>query len=326
MDIRRVLPIIGIIVFIYIFTTLDISAVIKVFSFLPIVHSILCFFLIIPIILITNYEWQILLKKQKILVSFFSSLKNILLGYFYGFITPGGIGAYTRVFYLHMESRVSIQKCLSNIILFNTLDYITLLLIALIGGIIVILHFPYLYYFLFIVIIILCIVVILTYLFLIRRDILYHIVDRWFHSRLNFIELFYEDMPSIKDILLPFIISIFGWILRFYLFYLTAQLFYIDIDLYYFIAVVALANIIGSIPITIYGLGTRDVTLITLFSLFDIAPENTISLSIFWFVIIWLTPSFLGGVIAFLEGRRVISFEDNKIPIQEDDRMEKDDE
>ncbi len=326
MEFRRILPIIGIIIFIYIFIKLDISTIISVILSIPLFYSILSFSSILPIILITNYEWQILLKKQKILVDFSSSLKNILLGYFYGFITPGGIGAYTRVFYLHKTSRVSIHKCLSNIILFNTLDYITLLLIAFIGGVLVVMSFPNLYYFLFIIITILCVVILLTYLFIIRRDLLHYLVERWFHSYVDSIKTFYEDIPSIKDMILPFVISMFGWIIRFYIFYLIAQLFSIHIDLSSFIAIVSLANIIASVPITIYGLGTREATLITLFSLFDIPAENTMSLSIFWFVVIWLFPSFLGGVIAFLEGRETISFGDNRIPIQEDDKREKDDE
>jgi hypothetical protein len=44
--------------------------------------------------------------------------------------------------------------------------------------------------------------------------------------------------------------------------------------------------VIASIPISIYGLGTREAALITIFSFFDVIPENVVILSLFWFVII----------------------------------------
>ena len=57
-------------------------------------------------------------------------------------------------------------------------------------------------------------------------------------------------------------------------------------------------------PITIYGLGTREITMISLFSIFNVVPEKIVSLSLFWFVIIWLFPSLLGAAVAVREGRR----------------------
>jgi len=65
--------------------------------------------------------------------------------------------------------------------------------------------------------------------------------------------------------------------------------------------IVAVANVIASIPITIYGLGTREIALIGLLSTYSIAPENIVSLSLFWFVLIWLFPSIIGLGVTILE-------------------------
>ncbi len=70
----------------------------------------------------------------------------------------------------------------------------------------------------------------------------------------------------------------------------------------YFIAIISIVNIIASIPITLYGLGTREIALISLFSIFNIFPEKIVSLSLFWFLIIWLIPSIFGGIITIREG------------------------
>ena len=117
MRIKKILPVVGIIVLIVIFTTLDLRKIYDIFYSINPLYSLICFFAIIPILLLVNVEWQILLKKQKIKVDFLYSLKNIFIGYFYGFITPGGIGAYTRSLYLQEESKTPLPKCLSNIII-----------------------------------------------------------------------------------------------------------------------------------------------------------------------------------------------------------------
>jgi len=115
------------------------------------------------------------------------------------------------------------------------------------------------------------------------------------------VESFYEDLPKFKDAILPFGISIFGWFLKYSMFFLIAKMFLIEIPYVYFIMVMAVADVIASIPISIYGLGTREVALITMFNVWGIEKEPIVSLSLFWFVIVWLTPSLIGAVITFFE-------------------------
>ena len=258
--------------------------------------------------LITNYEWQFVLKKQKIFVSFVYSLKNILIGYFYGFISPGGLGGYTRTLYLRDESGAPIQKCVSNIIILNTIDYLSLLLIGIIGGILISSKFPYL----FVSILVIFIFVIFLFLLFLKKEILKKFLNKILQNKLfnllrgkmNLsIDSFFVDMPNPKDIIVPFILSIIGWIIRFSELYLISKIFSIEVPYIYFILIVAIGNIVASLPITIYGLGTREIAIISLFSIFDVSPEKIVSLSLFWFVVIWLFPSILGAAIAVKEDR-----------------------
>ena len=62
-----------------------------------------------------------------------------------------------------------------------------------------------------------------------------------------------------------------------------------------------IANVVASLPITLYGLGTREISMISLFSIYNITPEKIVSLSLFWFVIIWLLPSIIGAAITLKE-------------------------
>jgi uncharacterized protein (TIRG00374 family) len=118
------------------------------------------------------------------------------------------------------------------------------------------------------------------------------------------IQQFYEDMPQFRDIMFPFLLSIGGWLLRFSLFYFVAQLFSISLFLPLFIAILVVADIVALIPISIYGLGTREATLLGLFSLFNIPAENVISFSLFIFIVSWMIPSFIGLILAIIERSR----------------------
>ena len=118
------------------------------------------------------------------------------------------------------------------------------------------------------------------------------------------IDSFYVDMLRPSDILVPFILSIFGWILCYSELYLISKLFSIEVPYLYFILIIAIANVVASLPITTGGLGTREITMISLFSVFNVVPEKIVSLSLFWFVIVWLFPSILGAAVTVREGRR----------------------
>jgi len=316
MKIKKILPFIGLIVLIVIFFKLDIGKIADIFSSIKPVYSLICFFAVIPIVLLVNIEWQILLKKQKIKVSFWYSLKNIFIGYFYGFITPGGVGAYTRSLYLQEESKSSLLNCLSNIIIFNTIDYFALLLLGAIGAFYLSSNYPYI----LLTIIFVIFVVVALILFFFRNDKSKKVFMRIIRLRIfttlkdkleNSVDSFYEDLPRFNDIIIPFVLSTSGWILKYFELYFISKLFMIDIPFASFILLFAVADVIASVPISVYGLGTREITLITMFSEFSsttISYEQIVSFSLFVFVIFWFVPSVFGGAITFFESNKTKKF------------------
>ena len=310
MDIKKILPIIGIIILVYLLTTVDIPAVIKIFLGIPPLYVFLCLFSVVPILISTNIQWQILLKKQKIHVSFFYSLKNIFIGYFYGFITPGGFGGYIRALYLKNESGQPLPKCVSNIVTFNTLDFLSLLVLGLIGGFFLSSRFPII----FITIVIVSVIVASLFIFFLKKNKSQAVFTKFFQLNIfsklkdrleDPVETFFENLPSLKDIILPFSLSILGWVIRFSELYLVSKLFDIQVPYISFIFIISVAYVVASLPISIYGLGTREATLITLFSIFAVTSEKIISLSLFWFAVIWLLPSVVGAVITAFESKKL---------------------
>ena len=165
MKLKKLLPIIGIIILILIISSLDLQKIVNIFLKINPIYSFLSFFVVVPLILLANIGWQLLLKKQKIKVSFWYSIKNFFIGYFYGFITPGAFGAYTRSIYLSEESGVPLPKCISNIIIFNTIELLGMLSVGAIGAIYLSSIYPSLFY----IIILVMIIVISLFLFVFKE-------------------------------------------------------------------------------------------------------------------------------------------------------------
>jgi len=253
-----------------------------------------------------------ILKRQCIHVSFIYSLKTLLIGYFYGFITPGGFGAYLSALYLKNESKAPLPKCISNIITFNTIDYITIFILGSIGGLFLLGHNPYL----FILILILLFIASFLFIFFFRQKTSKHLFKKLLQTQIfqliqhyveDPIESFYEDLPSFKSLRLPFLVSFISWFIFYTELYLIAQLFNIHIPYITFIFMLAITSSIAVIPISVYGLGTRDATLVALFSFYNIPPENSISFTLFWFTLFLVTPSIIGAFVTVFENKKLPS-------------------
>jgi glycosyltransferase 2 family protein len=329
MKLKRLLPLAGLILLFIIIFNLNFEKIFRVFVNINPIYAFLSFLIIVPLLLLVNVEWQLLLKKQKINVSFWYSLKNFFIGYFYGFITPGGFGAYTRALYLAEESSTPLPKCFSNIIIFNTVEFFAMLITGAIGALILSSIYPYL----FVIILLVFIITFIVYLFFFKSHKSRFLFKKIVRSRIFFglkdrlessIDTFHEDLPGFKDVLAPLGLSIAGWFLKYFMLFFIAKLFDINIEFVFFIAIMAVADIIAAIPISYYGIGTRDLTLIYLFTNFRfingkiipgeavISAEQVISFSLFCIVIIWIVPSIIGSFVTFYESKKLFSFKLDK--------------
>ena len=306
MNIKRFLPLIGVIILGYLLYQLDFSDVFEVFDIAPVYLIILFLFACIPVVVISNIEWQYLLKKQHIHVSFLYSLKNIFIGYFFGFITPGGIGGYTRALYLKDGSHQPLETCLFNIGIINTIDIITLFLISIIGAFLFSSIYPVLMY----TLLFLCIIWIgflgilihqKTWKWMVTLLFRFSILKPYYQWLSTSIQQLQKSLPSKKQILYTGLLSVIGWIIRFSLFYIVLRSFAVEVDYIPVILIIAIANIIAMVPISIYGLGTREAVLLSFFSIYSVSKDLVISVSLFWFFVIWVIPSIIGAVVTVFE-------------------------
>lgn len=75
----------------------------------------------------------------------------------------------------------------------------------------------------------------------------------------------------------------------------------IGVSLPYFFAIVPLVSLVESVPVSIFGIGTRDVSYVYLLGLVGVAEAKALSLSLLY-VLLTLVYALLGGVVFALRG------------------------
>ncbi len=307
---KKFLPLIGIAIFVYIVYNLDIEKIIVVFLSINPIFIICSLTLTIPRLIIRNTAWQIIQKEQKITISFFQSLKIFLIGYFYGSITPGYIGQIMRVPYMKEKTGAPYGKLFVNSLMETIIHTLSLYGMMLIGALLVMGVLPELLYISGIWVVLLAIIL----FYFVKRErgeklfhlLIQYLIPKKLKTNLyRFVDTFYTDFPEIKKLLLPLILGIFTWIIIFSQEYIIVLALGIDIPYLYFLLLFPIANVVGFIPITFAGLGTRELTAIFLFStLFGVVEEEVFVFTLLGFVITDIFTGFIGFILSLTETKK----------------------
>lgn len=306
---KLVLPFIGLIILAYIFYSLDVDKIITAFLSIEPIFIVYALLLTIPLLFLRNAAWQLILREQKIQVGFFRSLKIYLIGVFYGSITPGYYGQLMRVPYLKEKTGEPFGKLFINTIIETFVHTFSLYGMMIIGALLVVGTLPEL---LPITIAwILCLAFITAYF--VKRErgeklfkiLINYIIPKKVKPHFNaFVDTFYIDFPRFKAMILPFVLGIFTWIIVFSQEYMILLGLGLQIPYFAFLLLFPIANTAGFIPITFAGLGTREFTAIFIFTtLFQVAGEQILVLSLVGFIVTDLFLGFLGFLLSLTESR-----------------------
>ena len=304
--IKKFIPIIGIILFLYIIIDIGVKEIVDTFSLIPIQYYILAILLFIPRLIITVYKWRYLCKKQKMSIGSLDLSKINLLSNYYGSLTPGGIGGYIRVFYLKKISKASLEKCLVNMLIDTTTASIVGFFIAVIGAIVLIDKLPGLFP---ILMIFFMLNVTAFVVFMKKRSgskilnfIIRPLIPKKYKEKIDqSFESLYEDIPRLKDMVIPFIIEFIIWIIIGIQVYIIALAFSIDIPFHMFLLIHTISVVaIFILPISIGGLGVREGTFVYLLhNLYGIEPHISVVISLSGFMVKFILPTFLGMLLSF---------------------------
>jgi len=292
----------GILLLIFILTRIDLSSVVSTTARVNLWYLALAIALIVPVILLKSWRWQFLLKMQGITYPLRRAFLAFFGGIYLGLATPGRVGELGRIFYLTDDKALSFGEAFSSVLVDRLFDIYLLLLVGGYG----LIAFHLIKGSMIVSVIILTLILALPLLFLNKRigkrliGLVYQAkLLRRFAGKLDAsADQFYAGVDRLThpSLILPSLSTLAAYAILFTQWYLLAlslnlPLSFLEIAIY-----VSVANLVTLIPISIAGIGTRDATLIVLFSLHGISAESALSYSLLVLFIFYICVAAMAAI------------------------------
>ena len=234
---------------------------------------------------IQTIKWNYLIEKQGNYIDFSYLYKLHYVSLLWSIITPGRIGSFGKVFYLKEKIKKSLSESLISIIYDKFVDLLSLFILAIAGSLLILNYISNI----FLVVIIAFILIIFSSWFFSKKERTRFLLKGFYEVLIpkKFKEKvregfysFYNNNLKKRYLFVPFLLSLLNWILIYTQLYLLALAMSIDINYFYFILLTSLVTIVSFLPITIIGLGVREISFITLFSIFNINSDKIVAFSL----------------------------------------------
>lgn len=303
--IRKIIPFMGVGLFIYLLIKLNIVSVFQQIENVNLFYILLAFVATFIFFITQTIKWYVIARKQKISIPFIDAFKVNLISSFYGFVTPSKIGSIMRIDYLNRYNG-NTGKGLSNFVIDKILDLSSLFILTLIFG--------FLFYksiissnYWYLIIILFIMMIVLSFIFYSKKaskPILRFVYKLFIPQKLKersreLFNSFYQDIPSLGFIFLVFIINLINWVIDYIAIYFISLSLGIQINFIPFLVILIISTLVAQIPITIGGLGTRELTMISLFGLFGIASVTVFSMSVLNIIITNIIPAIFAIILLF---------------------------
>ena len=296
---RKILPLIGIAIFVYLLIKLNVVEIIKQIENIKFPYMIIAIIFVFIYLLFATAKWFIIARKQGMKIPFVKAFKINLITDFYGFVTPARLGSAMRADYLKKYSG-NVGKGLSNFVIDKVLDLSSLFIMAIglgfvfsksIGITSISSIFILLALFLTMILISLIFYKKESSKFFLRTIYRKFIPNSMKNKAKQMFDSFYKDMPKLGFLILVFLVNLMTWIVNYFIIYLVGLSLGININFIYYLAIFPIATLIAQIPITISGLGTREITLIGLFGLFGVEAVKVFSMALIGLFITSIIPA-----------------------------------
>ncbi len=302
--------IIGLVIFGFILIKVNIPDILAIFSEIQIFYIVFALLLIVPLVATKAYRWQYLLKIQDIDYSFRTTFLVYLAGTYLGIVTPGRAGELVRGFYLKNDKNISLSKAFSSVLVDRLFDLFMLIIMGCLGLLIFALPKQQSLGILAVVLVLILGTGVLLSKKLTRRVIQFAYkrtaLRRYREKMDESINDFYLGIEELKrtKLVIPLLITVFAYLIFYTQGYLIAKSLNIPISFFYLVFCLSLVSLVALIPISIFGIGTRDATLIALFSTQGLAEETAVSLSLALLFVFYVS---VGGIGALAWLKRPVS-------------------
>jgi len=295
---ERLFILVGISLFLFLIYRTGVETIIKA---LQTVNPVILFLLLPPLVvdaLIKGSKWRLVITSHGIEFPLLESTKVFLIGVFAGLVTPGRAGDLIRANYLR-RTHNSLSDCLSTVLVDRFIDIGVL---AVLGSFSIVLLSTF---FAPLGVIYVIIVVLLGAYFVFLVIFFNERLMRTLLKRINRQRLidFYDKLLTLdkKKILQATILGFIAWVVS----TLEAQIiaYSMNLDLYlspvsygfgFLFLCIPIITFAEILPITISGLGTRELALITLLGLLEIPSELAIAFSLMYVVFAYWIAALVG--------------------------------
>jgi uncharacterized protein (TIRG00374 family) len=249
---------------------------------------------VIVVLGIKSYRWRLLIHNEGASYSAYKGFAAYMASDAVGIVTPGRIGEIARLYYLREESTISFYSAFKTIVSDRIFDFTMLGWFGLSGMLFYFKTFgdyPGLYYALGVLLL-----VVLAYVVTIR--FLAFILRNKKVNRLPVFRFIYESFLAVtqKQALRMWVITILAYSMYFgfsWLIMISLHLTPSYMDVVFIMSIMSLSTII---PLSVAGFGTREATLVLLFSYYGLASETAISFSLMHFTAFFLWGGLIGLV------------------------------
>ncbi|MFH1132444.1 MAG: lysylphosphatidylglycerol synthase transmembrane domain-containing protein [Pseudomonadota bacterium] len=301
---HKLLPLIGLLILCFVIWHIGPSKIVRALAELNYRLLLPLPALIVSVLVVQVVKWQLILCSQEIDVSFGALFRSNLIGVFYGALTPGRVGMLIKVRYLASFAKRPVNDLISAMVIDKLMELVTLGCFSTVSAVVLARTLNWAVFAL-----VLAatggFVLLLFALFpksapgRIVGGILRAVIPRtWRQSLKERIQLVHDTMPTVRALVFPGLLSLFCWLLIWTQTYVVARALGIDIGYGLFIVAVPLGALVSLIPITVSGVGTRELTLAGLFSVFGVPPERTVLMSLLSMVLCMYPPALLGALLA----------------------------
>lgn len=279
---------------IVLFKKINLFEVMDILSSLHLSYLVIAIFFVPILYIIRTYKWSILLDSIKIKKPFVNLFKILIIGVFYGLVTPGKVGEIGRAFHLDEKKSVTIPT----ILIEKIIDIVILVLLSLLTVI-----FFFNDYSAFKYIILICAFVVLLGTWLLTKRRFIYLITKPFKIKDENVDIYVDKfMKLVKDKGVMFKVTILT-ICYYLIVYILATFLLLSLDVNT-LAVITLPLIIllGNVPITISGLGLRESVATICFILLGENGAYGFSFSILLFLSITLLPGIFGYFLGITTG------------------------
>lgn len=277
---------IGIILFVVILTRIDLNAALRTLATVDLRFVGLAIAIQGAALFVSTFRWQIIMGQLDIFNSFWRSFLQQLIGTAAAILTPGQLGEFVKAVYLHDEGNPFPESILS-IAIDRIFDLLMLLLFGFIS-LAILFGLPSRLTF---------IIASITSLFfgagffLLRKQEKSAQIIAKSLTRLSpnayketvqesaYRLTFKISQFSYRAVLTAGLLTILNYVLLLFRIYSLVLALHLVIPLSYFIMAVPLLRLVGLVPISVLGIGTRDITAIYLYGRVGIPPSSVIILT-----------------------------------------------